>query len=89
LPAGSRATGAVAEVLDENAVVLLHSRCGAGVAPTYCAVDHVETTRPFVQPQLEVGTAAPREILRPPLNVEDTVGSSATYRCEYAKATIH
>ena len=41
-----------------------------------------------MQPQLEVGTACPREVLRPPLDVENPVGSSATYRCEYAKPTI-
>ena len=29
-----------------------------------------------------------REILRPPLNVEDAVGSSATYRCEYAEPAV-
>ena len=51
-------------------------------------VDHVEATLPLVQPQLDVGTAAAREVLRPPLNVEDAVGSSATYRCEYAEPTV-
>src|SRR5207302_2235040 len=52
------------------------------------AVDDVEACLPLVQPQLEVGSAAPREVLRPPLDVEDAVGSSATYRCEYAGRTI-
>ena len=37
---------------------------------------------------VEAGTAAPREVLGPPLNVKDAVGSSATYRCEDAKAAI-
>ena len=41
-----------------------------------------------MQPQLEVSTARPRKVLRPPLDVEDAIGSSATYRCEYAKPTI-
>ncbi len=41
-----------------------------------------------MQPEFEVGTAGPREVLRPPFDVEDPVGSSATYRCEYAKPTI-
>ena len=89
MPASSGTTRSVAEVLHKNTVVSLHSGRGAGIAPTDCAVDHVEATLPLVQPQLEVGTAAAWEILRPPLDVEDAVGSSATYRCKYAKPTIH
>src|SRR4029077_4279547 len=84
-----RTTGAVAEVLSKEGVVSLHSGCGRCVAITHCAVDHVKAwLPPLVQPQLEAGTTAPREVLRPPLNVEDTVGSSATYRCEYTKPTV-
>ena len=38
-------------------------------------VNDIEATLlPLVQPQLEVGSAAPREVLRPPLDVEDAVG---------------
>jgi hypothetical protein len=88
LPAGSRATHTVAEVLCKECIVSLHASCGTGVTISQCAVDHIEATLPLVQPQLEVGTAAPREILRPPLNVEDAVGSTAAYRCEDPKPTI-
>ena len=88
MPASSRAACAVAEVLNESGVVSLHPRSSRCVTVTHCAVDHVEATLPLVQPQLEVGTAAAREVLRPPLDVEDAVGSSATYRCEYAEPTV-
>jgi len=88
LPASSGAARTVAEVLGKNAVVLLYSRCGAGVAPTHWAVDNVKATLPLIQPQLEVGAATSREILRPPFNVEDAVRSSATYRCEYAEPAV-
>ena len=88
LSASRRTTGAVAEVLSKERVVSLHSGCGRCVAVTHCAVDHVKAWLPLVQPQLEAGTAAPREVLCPPLDVEDAVGSSATYRCEYAEPAI-
>ena len=88
LSASSRLTGAVAEVLVKGGVVLLHSGCGRCVAVSHCAVDHVKACLPLVQPQLEAGTAASREVLCTPLNVEDAVGSSATYRCEYAEPTV-
>ena len=88
MPASSRLTRAVAEVLVKGGVVLLHSGCGRCVAVSHCAVDHVKACLPLIQPQLEAGTAASREVLCPPLNVEDAVGSSATYRCEYAEPTI-
>ena len=88
MPASSRATGAVAEVLSKERVVSLHSGCGRCVAVTHCAVDHVKACLPLVQSQLKVGTAAPREVLRPPLDVEDAVGRSATYRGEYAEPAI-
>jgi len=67
-------------------VVSLHSRSSAAVALSHCAVDHVEASLSLIQLQLELGTAAPREggVLRAPLNVENAVGRSATYRCEYA-----
>jgi hypothetical protein len=88
LPAGSRAACAVTEVLNESGVVSLHPRSSRCVTITQCAVDHVEPTLPLIQSQLEVGTAAAREVLRPPLNVEDAVGSGATYRREYAGRAI-
>ena len=86
MPARGRSTRAVAEVLNESAVVSLHPRCGRCVAASHCSVDHIEATLSLVQPQLDVGSAAPREVLCPPFNIEDTVGSSATYRCENAFA---
>ena len=89
MPASSRAARAVAEVLYKSTVVPLHSGRGASVASTHCAVDHVEATLPLVQSQLEVGTATPREVLRSPLDVKDTVGSSTAYRCEDTKPTIN
>src|SRR6266436_751920 len=91
LRASGCASSAVAEVLIEGSVVFLHSRCGRCVAIGHCAVDHVKASLPLIQPQLEVGTAAPaapQEVLRPPLNVEDAVGSIATYRGEYTKPTV-
>ncbi len=88
MPASSRATGAVAEVLNESGVVSLYPGSSRCVTITHCAVDHVEATLPLVQSQLKIGTAASREVLRPPFNVEDAVGSSATYRCEDAEATV-
>ena len=89
MPACSSSTRAVAKVLNESGVVPLHPRCGRCVAPTHCSIDNIEATQSFVQPQLEIRAAAPREVLRPPFNVEDAVGSSATYRCEYAKPTVN
>jgi len=89
LSASRRTTGAVAEVLSKERLVSLHSGCGRCVAITHCAVDHVKAwLPPLVQPQLEAGIAAPREVLCPPFNVEDTVGSSPTYRCEYAEPAV-
>jgi len=88
LPAAGCASRAVAEILSKDCIVSLHSGCGAGIRIGHCAVDHIEATQPLVQPQLQVGTAAPREILRPPLNIEDAVRSTATYRGEYAKPTV-
>ena len=75
-------------VLSKEGVVSLHSGCGRCVAVTHCAVDHVKAWLPLVQSQLEAGTAAPREVLCPPLDVEDAVGSSATYRCEYTEPAV-
>jgi hypothetical protein len=79
LPTSSSTSRAVAEVLNESAVISLHPCCGRCVAVSYCAVDNIKATQSLVQPQLEVGTPASREVLRPPLDVENAVGSSATY----------
>jgi hypothetical protein len=70
-------------------VVSLHTPGGRCVTVGYCAVDHVKAALPLIQPQLEVGTARSRKVLRSPLNVEDAVGSSATYRGEYAKPAVN
>jgi hypothetical protein len=88
LSASRRHTGTVAEVLSKERVVSLHSGCGRCVAISHCAVDHVKACLPLVQPQFDAGIAAPREVLCPPLDVEDAVGRSATYRCEYAKPAV-
>ena len=89
MPTSSSATRAVAEVLNESGVVSLHPCSSRSVTITHCAVDHVEATLPLVQSQLKVGTAAAREVLRPPFNVEDAVRSSATYRCKDAEPAIN
>ena len=88
MPASRRTTGAVAKVLSNERVVSLHPCCGRCIAVSHCAINHVKAWLPLVQPQLETGTATPREVLRPPLDVEDAVGSSATYRSEYAEPAI-
>jgi hypothetical protein len=88
LTASRSASRAIAEVLSKERVVPLHSGCGRCVAATRCAVDYVKAQLPFVQSQLEAGTAAPREVLCTPLNIEDAVGSSAAYRCEYTKPAV-
>ena len=88
MSACSRHARSIAEVLIEGGVVLLHSGGGRCVAATYCAVDHVEACLAFVQPQLEAGAAASREVLCSPLDVEDAVGSSATDRGEYAEPSV-
>ena len=77
------------QILIKACVVSLHSRCGRCVAPAHCAVEHVKACLPLVQPQLEVGAATPREILCAPLDVEDAIRRSATYRCEYAEPAIN
>ena len=71
-------------------VISLHSRSSGGVAVGHCAVDHVKACLSLIQLQLELGTAAPRDggVLRAPLNVENAVGRSATYGCEYAKPGV-
>ena len=46
------------------------------------------TTLPLIQSQLEIGTTTSREVLSPPFDIEDAVGSGATYRCKYAEPTI-
>ena len=88
MPASRRHTGTVAEVLNESAIVSLNPGCGRCVAVGQRAVDNIEPALSLVQPQLKVSGATPREVLCPPLYVEDAVGSSATYRCEYARWAI-
>ena len=88
MPASSRHTCAVTEVLNESGVVSLNPRGSRCVAVVHSTVDHVEATLPLIQSQLKVGTATAREVLRPPLNVEDAVGSRATHRREYAEPAI-
>ena len=88
MPASSSAARTVTEVLDKNIVILLDSGCGRCVAIVHSTVNHVKACLPLIQPQLEAGTASPREVLCPPFNVEDAVRRSATYRCEYAKPAI-
>jgi hypothetical protein len=84
-----RTTRAVAEVFSKDAVVSLHSRCGTGVAISDSAIDHIEAFLPLIQPQLEVGIATPREVLRAPLDVEDPVRRRATSRSEDSKPTVY
>ena len=79
---------AVAEILSKDGVVLLHSRCGAGVALLHRTVDHIEAALPFVQPQLKVGRlGAVAQICCAPFNVEDTIWRTARYRGEDTAGT--
>ena len=80
LSANSRSSRTVAEGLVKNVSLFVHRLWP--VLPLVQAVDHVKPGLSFVQPQLVVGSAAPREVLRPPFDVEDAVRCSATYRCE-------
>jgi hypothetical protein len=74
LPASSRTTRAVAEVLSKDGVVFLHSRRGAGVALIHRTVNHIEATLPLIQPQLVVGTlAGVVEIDGAPFDVKDSI----------------
>jgi hypothetical protein len=75
--------------LSKDAVVSLHSRCGTGVAIRDWAIDYIEAFLSFIQPQLEVRTATPWEVLRAPFDVEDAVRRSATNRSEDPKPTVH
>jgi len=88
LSASSNASGTIAEILSNERIVSLHSGCGRCVSVAHGAIDHVKALLPLIQPQLNVGSTASREILRPPLNVEDAVGRGATYRGEYAEPAI-
>ena len=73
-------TGAVAEVLVKDGVVLLNTGGCRCVAVAQGAVDHIKTALPFVQSQLEVGSAGPGVVLGAPLDIEDAVRRSATDR---------
>src|SRR5262249_12631632 len=87
LTTSRRLTDTVAEILRKDGVVLLHPPCGRCVPVVHSTVDHIEPSLSLIQPQLKVGIATPREVLRTPLNVEDAVARIATYRGEYAKPT--
>jgi len=82
------AANAIAEILGKDGIVFLHTGGGRQVTAGYGAVDDIEATLSLVQPQLKVRTATPRKVLCSPLNVEDAVGSGATYRCEDAEASV-
>jgi hypothetical protein len=88
LRARGRAANAIAEILGKAGIVLLHTGGGRQVTAGYGAVDDIEATLSLVQPQLKVGTASPRKVLCSPLNVEDAVGSCATYRGEYTEPGV-
>src|SRR5205814_3249990 len=81
LPAGSRASRAVAEILSKGGVVFLHSRCGAAVAIGHRAVDHIKACLSLIQSQLVVGRQGRiGKIYCAPLNIEDPIGRGAGYR---------
>jgi len=83
LPASSCTTCAVAEILREGGVVLLHSSRGRCVAVAHRAVDHIKPTLPLIQPQLMVGLqGGVGEIHCAPFNVEDPVRRGPTHRGE-------
>ena len=67
----------------------LHSRGGAVCPPLTVAIDYVEATIcPSYNLSSKLALPLPAEILRPPLDVEDTIRCRATYRGEYAEPTI-
>ena len=81
LPASSRATRPVTEVLGKGGVVLLHSRRCAGVALTDLAVMHIKACLPFIQGQAEIGPlVGVVEINGAPFDVEDPVRRTAAHR---------
>jgi hypothetical protein len=88
LCANGCAANAVAEVLSKAGIVLLHSSCRRCIAVVQGAIDDVEALLVLVQPQLEVGSAGAREVLGAPLDIKDTVGSSATNRREDPKPGV-
>ena len=90
MPASSRHDPTPLQKYWSKAVSFFCTPAVADVLPlSHCAVDHVKASLPLIQPQLEAGIAASREVLCTPLDVEDAVGSSATYRGEYAEPTVH
>jgi hypothetical protein len=85
LSASRRTTGAVAEVLSKKRVISLHSTCGAGVAKSDRAPDHIKAILPLIQPQLVIGPHGDiGEVNRAPFDIEDPVGRSARHRGEDA-----
>ena len=62
-------------------VVSLDSCGGTGVAVNHCAINHIESRLPLVQPHLEIGLCgAGAKVNRAPLDVEDAIGSSTGHR---------
>jgi hypothetical protein len=85
LSASRRTTGAVAEVLSKKRVISLHSTCGAGVAESDRAIDHIKPALPLIQPQFVVGPHGDiGKVDRAPFDIEDPVGRSARNRGENA-----
>ena len=84
LPAGRRTTGAVAEVLRKvRCAVFLHSTCGAAVAESDRAPDHIKLIRPLIQLQLVIGRHGRiGEIHGAPFDIENSIGRGARYRGE-------
>src|ERR1043166_6995150 len=89
LRARGRAANAVTEVLRKGGIVSLHTGSGRRAAVIHLPVDHVKTSLPLVQSQLEAGSAAPRVVLVAPLDVKDSVWGSATNRGEDPIPGIH
>lgn len=89
LPASNGTTDAVAKVLNNNAVVFLHSPCGADVAISHCAPDYIKAILPLIQPQLVIGPVARiGEINRAPFDIENPVGRTATGRGEHTAGSV-
>jgi len=88
LPASSCATCAVAEVLGKIGVVFLHSRCGRGVTLVTVRRSRQSGTAPRTT-SVEARTTAPREVLRPPLDLKMRLGAVATYRGKDAEPAVY
>ena len=81
LSASRPTTRAVAEILSNERVVSLHSRCCAGVALIHRTVDHIKATLPLVQPQFVVGMLASVVVIDgAPFDVQDSMRRNAGNR---------